>query len=134
MDYPTHYLKLITRFESRMPPPTGHWHHIVPRSWGGSDHPSNLVKVTVREHLHLHLVLARIDPAQAFAVVMLCNQLKLNSPKWVRKIINEQKSFNSQGYQRSKVQRINQLSLLRKEDCKARATLGPYSSCRVRWH
>ncbi len=34
---------------------TYHWHHIVPRHAGGTDDPSNLIKVTVEEHSELHL-------------------------------------------------------------------------------
>lgn len=34
-----------------------HTHHIVPRHMGGSDDPSNLVKLTVEEHAHAHLKL-----------------------------------------------------------------------------
>ena len=33
---------------------TYHWHHIVPRHAGGTDDPSNLVRVTVEEHAELH--------------------------------------------------------------------------------
>ena len=32
-------------------------HHIIPRHMGGSDDPSNLVKVTAEEHANLHLAL-----------------------------------------------------------------------------
>ena len=31
-----------------------HKHHIIPRHMGGTDDPSNLVKVTVEEHANLH--------------------------------------------------------------------------------
>jgi hypothetical protein len=34
-------------------------HHIIPRSLGGSNDPSNLVKLTPREHYHAHLLLAK---------------------------------------------------------------------------
>jgi len=32
-----------------------HHHHIVPRHMGGSDDPSNIVKLTVKEHAQAHL-------------------------------------------------------------------------------
>lgn len=35
-------------------------HHIVPRSEGGSNDESNLVKLTAREHFIAHLLLAKI--------------------------------------------------------------------------
>ena len=31
-----------------------HWHHIVPRHAGGTDDPTNLIRVTVEEHAELH--------------------------------------------------------------------------------
>ena len=34
-----------------------HKHHIVPKHMGGSDEPSNLIKVSVEEHAELHLEL-----------------------------------------------------------------------------
>ena len=135
MDYPAIYCRTIARFQQRVPPTTNfHLHHIIPKAWGGTNDHENLVKVSIREHLHLHLLLARIDPAQSFAVIMLCNQLKVNSPKWVRKIINEQKKINSQRYQRSQMQRNYSLPLLREEDSKARTALGSYRPCRIGWN
>lgn len=46
-------------------------HHIVPRCLGGDDSPTNLVKLTLREHFIAHLLLCKIHPtehklAQAF--------------------------------------------------------------------
>ena len=35
-------------------------HHIIPRSLGGSNEPSNIVKLSPREHFIAHLLLARI--------------------------------------------------------------------------
>lgn len=32
----------------------GHIHHIVPRSWGGTNAKSNLVKLTYKEHIIAH--------------------------------------------------------------------------------
>jgi hypothetical protein len=32
-----------------------HKHHIVPRHAGGTDHPSNLIEVSIEEHAELHL-------------------------------------------------------------------------------
>lgn len=36
------------------------WHHIVPRSLGGSDDKSNLVQLTYREHFLVHWLLTKI--------------------------------------------------------------------------
>jgi hypothetical protein len=64
MDYLKHYNSLIKKARERS------WqkevysenHHIVPRSEGGSNDPSNLVKLTAREHFLAHWLLYRIDP------------------------------------------------------------------------
>lgn len=34
-----------------------HWHHIIPRHAGGTDDPSNLVKLTIQEHAEAHRLL-----------------------------------------------------------------------------
>lgn len=34
-----------------------HKHHVVPRHRGGTDDPTNIIKVTVEEHANLHLAL-----------------------------------------------------------------------------
>lgn len=40
-----------------MSEPIYHWHHIVPRHAGGTDDPSNLVKLTIQEHAEAHRLL-----------------------------------------------------------------------------
>jgi hypothetical protein len=40
-------------------------HHIIPRSMGGSDDPSNLVKLTEREHFIAHLLLTKMTTGLA---------------------------------------------------------------------
>lgn len=37
-------------------------HHIIPRSFGGGDEPTNIVRLTAREHFIAHRLLARIYP------------------------------------------------------------------------
>lgn len=40
-----------------MPDPIYHLHHIVPRHAGGTDDPSNLVRLTIEEHAEAHRIL-----------------------------------------------------------------------------
>jgi hypothetical protein len=40
-----------------MSTPIYHWHHIIPRHAGGTDDPSNLVRLTVEEHADAHRLL-----------------------------------------------------------------------------
>ena len=36
---------------------THHWHHIIPKHIGGSDHPSNLIYLSIEDHAEAHRVL-----------------------------------------------------------------------------
>lgn len=54
-------------------------HHILPRSLGGSDDPSNLVVLTGREHWIAHLLLYKIHKNQSMAhachmMAMMCEE------------------------------------------------------------
>ena len=50
-------------------------HHIIPRSVGGSDHLSNLVTLTAREHFIAHLLLAKIYGGPLiYAAYAMCYQ------------------------------------------------------------
>jgi len=51
-------------------------HHVVPRSWGGTDSPDNLVLLTAREHYVAHHLLYRAyprDERMALAFFMMVN-------------------------------------------------------------
>jgi hypothetical protein len=61
-----------------------HSHHILPRSLGGSDSPDNLVKLTPKEHMTVHTLLAKfVDSNQWFAVELLRALTPTKKlPKW----------------------------------------------------
>lgn len=64
MKYETWYSELISRAVARgwtrnTSPLYVECHHILPRSLGGDDSPSNLVYLTAREHYVAHLLLCR---------------------------------------------------------------------------
>ena len=62
LKYSKWYDSLINKALQRSLPLTMYTeqHHIVPRSFGGSDDISNLVKLTAREHYVAHLLLWKI--------------------------------------------------------------------------
>ena len=54
-----------------------HKHHIIPKHFGGSDDPSNLVEVSVEEHANLHLALYLEHGRwqDAYAAWFLCGRM-----------------------------------------------------------
>jgi hypothetical protein len=86
-------------------------HHIIPRSLGGNNDPSNLVKLTAREHFVCHLLLPR----------MLVGIAKRNMTFAIWSMLNRDHSrqrsrhkVNSRLYQRLKIQVAKALSQLHK--------------------
>lgn len=73
MDYGKIYDRLVDKRRNE-PADEGEWHHVVPRAEGGPDDKSNLVKLTYKEHVFAHQLLARIYddlPMWCAAVAML---------------------------------------------------------------
>lgn len=63
MDYQILYNKLIeTRRKRGIPEGYMEVHHIIPKSFGGSNDPTNLIALTAREHFIAHRILAKIYP------------------------------------------------------------------------
>ena len=63
MNYEKLYENLIAKRRA-LGAPKGYTekHHIIPRSFGGTDDPTNLIALTAREHFMAHRFLARIHP------------------------------------------------------------------------
>lgn len=76
MNYSKIYNNLIKKRQDS-PAEEGEIHHILPRSMGGSNDKSNLVKLTYREHFFAHLLLYKIhrnkETSQAFCMMALIN-------------------------------------------------------------
>jgi hypothetical protein len=82
MDYKKHYDALVTKGQNRELGLETYTevHHIVPRSEGGTNEKSNLVKLTAREHFIAHWLLYRDNPSlksRAFAFVAMSSKSKL---------------------------------------------------------
>lgn len=65
MNYSLIYDQLIHQAQHRPCPATFESHHIIPKSLGGLNDQSNLVKLTLREHFIAHLLLMRIHRGRA---------------------------------------------------------------------
>lgn len=91
MDYRKTYDKLIEERVAAPTPGERHYvHHIVPRSEGGSDDASNLVRLTAREHYVAHLLLAKIygDQKMWCAVQMMGKKFRHSSRLFRKLMLN----------------------------------------------
>jgi hypothetical protein len=62
MDYKKHYKQLVEKYGLEVLPDNGYYerHHILPKSMGGGNEPTNLVYLTPRCHLIAHWLLMKI--------------------------------------------------------------------------
>lgn len=80
-------------------------HHVVPKCIGGTDDPSNLVKLTPEEHFLCHVLLVKIHPNHPkliYAVNQMCSghHGKRKSRKlygWLRRRYAQQRSVDTIG-------------------------------------
>lgn len=84
------YFSIIQRAQSRILNPNTYVerHHIIPKSLGGSNDISNLVKLTAREHAICHLLLIRFTNGE--------NKMKMACAAW-------RMMFNSKTHSRYKL-------------------------------
>jgi len=95
MNYQKIYNQIIDRGRARVLD-RGEWHHIIPRSLGGTDDKSNLVHLTPEEHFVVHQLLVRItnfDPRMIKAATMMCrNRMNNKLYGWIRRRLSETQS------------------------------------------
>ena len=77
--YKTVYDAIVTRAKLRSSEVEGEWHHIIPRSMGGSNEQENLVKLTYREHLIVHKLLIKFTEGANKRKMSLALHLMLSS-------------------------------------------------------
>lgn len=88
MNYEVHYNRLIQKAQARSKP-EGYCeqHHILPRSLGGSDDPTNLVWLTAREHFVAHQLLAHMHGGKMwYALWMMSTAQRYGSRQysWIK--------------------------------------------------
>lgn len=88
MNYAAIYDRLIERALSRKIVKPFDRHHIVPRSLGGLDAKDNIAKLSVREHIFAHVLLAKIHPDNfklvSCAFRMMHGSRSSKSASWLR--------------------------------------------------
>ncbi len=108
MNYYKHYKLLVEKAQTRTLNDSVYTeeHHIIPRSEGGSDDPSNLVKLTAREHFIAHWLLYRDDPtidSRAFSFWRMCNgRGKVRVENWI--------TIPSRAYQEARIAHSSAIS------------------------
>ncbi len=91
MNYLMIYEKLINRAKDRSIDGYTEKHHIIPKCIGGTNDPSNLVKLTPEEHYLAHLLLIKIHPSirgLLYAVKMMSGQGNNKSYGWIKRKIS----------------------------------------------
>jgi DNA-directed RNA polymerase subunit RPC12/RpoP len=102
MNYVTHYTSLIERAKLRKLDCYKESHHIVPKSLGGTNDPSNLVDLTAREHYIAHILLAKIHGGTLWHAVNLMGRLKKYSNRCYEKARIEHSKLLSEQNRRTK--------------------------------
>lgn len=93
MNYQKIYDKLVEKRKTYVIEKPYDSHHIVPRCVGGTNESSNLVRLTYREHIHAHLLLAKIYPTHKkilYAATAMTSCFRSNREcAWLRKLHNQ---------------------------------------------
>jgi hypothetical protein len=91
MNYSRIYSQLINKGRNRVFEGYAEKHHIIPKCVGGSDNPSNLVRLTPEEHYIAHLLLVKIYPGNSkliYAANMMANRNN-KSYGWIKREFGE---------------------------------------------
>lgn len=89
--YYSWYYDIVTKAQARVPDSTCYYerHHIIPRSLGGSDAKTNLVKLTAREHFVCHLLLVKFVQSDLHKYKMMNAVAKfMNARSYQLRVLN----------------------------------------------
>lgn len=108
MNYKKIYNKIIEKRKINIPAGYTEEHHIIPRSLGGGNDKSNLVKLTAKEHFICHLLLTKIyekgsleyyKMSHAFLMMLISSN-------------NQQRYISSKKYEKLKVSFSERMSII----------------------
>ena len=102
MNYLKHYNLLIDKAKNRNIATKKESHHIVPKCIGGTDDPSNLVDLTLREHYVAHILLAKIYGGTLWHAVNLMGRKKQYTNRYYEKARIEHSKLLSEQNRRTK--------------------------------
>ena len=101
--YQRWYNELIERARNRVIEGYVEKHHIIPKSLGGTDDKSNLVKLTAREHLIAHMLLPRFIKGKPSLWYALWGMMNKNDTR-----------FNSRLYEQARFEHARMITITRK--------------------
>lgn len=72
MNYARIYAEFIEDRKTKQPQAPEYFerHHIKPRCLGGGDEPENIIRLTVEDHIHAHILLAKIHGGRLWGAVI----------------------------------------------------------------
>lgn len=72
MNYERIYSEFIADRLTKQPSKPSYFekHHIKPRCLGGGDEPENIIRLTVEDHIHAHILLAKIHGGKLWGAVL----------------------------------------------------------------
>jgi len=109
--YTQWYYKIVNRANTRITTGYTEKHHIIPKSCGGDNSKTNLVKLTAKEHFVCHLLLTKmVDGKTRHKMIYAFHGLKAKQPGQSR---HSSKLVNAKLYQKLKEELsiIKQLSI-----------------------
>ena len=110
MNYKRIYESIIEKRKIDIPTGYVEEHHIIPRSLGGTDDKSNLVKLTAKEHFICHLLLTKMYPKESLEYYKMCHAFLMMLVS--SKDHDGNRYFTSKKYEKLKVSFSERMSVL----------------------
>lgn len=138
--YSEWYYSIIDRAKSRELDGYKERHHIIPKSWGGSNNADNLVDLTAREHYICHLLLIRMTEGELKAKMYLAIRrfnkvlFRRNSKFYEQVRIKANEAFRGYKHTPEAIDKIKQAALKKRKPMSAetRAKISAVNKGRVR--
>ena len=108
MDYVRIYAEFINDRKSNQPQKPDYFekHHIVPRSLGGGNDKSNIIRLTPEDHYFAHLILARIHGGHLWSCVLLLSGKRRWNTPWADVVGNQRYGYGLAKRKHSEKERL----------------------------
>lgn len=96
INYKKRYELLIKKARKRILQGFYEKHHIIPKCMGGDNHPTNICRLTSKEHYYAHYLLAKIYPNNhkvIYAFYMMCTRRASYRPEVSKNLLESAKKM-----------------------------------------